>query len=485
MTIPAIKAIKKAHPSAEIDLLCNSTVRAVFEGSRCLSRIIEFNQKGLSGILNIANMLKTHQYRYAFLLQNAFGSALSTFLAGIPKRIGYSRDCRGFLLTDAISYSKQDKQMHHIHYYLHMLKSYGIEADYTFPYIEVQPQEVQKAQTLLKDYPKPILVICPGASFGMAKRWLPEYFSKVADEFIQRYRGCVLIMGSPAETETARAIITSTKEQGAIFDLTGRLSLRKTIAVISQSDCVLSNDSGLMHVAYAVGKPLVAIFGSTSPELTGPQGRLSRVLRASVPCSPCFQRTCKGHHLKCMALVTPEMVLQAIEEILPTKKAVFFDRDGTLCKDAHYLNKWEDFELLPYIESLAELKNRGFKLIGVTNQSGIARGKVKEEFVQDVNSLFISKYCFEHFYYCPHHPSELCHCRKPLPAMLFEAQADFGINLKASFVVGDKDADMLLAKMVGAKAIFVLTGQQTYSEYADYTASDLKEVVEIILKADT
>lgn len=485
MTLPAIKAIKKAHPSAEIDLLCNSTVRAVFEGSRCLSRIIEFKQKGLSGILNIAKLLKAHHYTHAFLLQNAFGSALSTFLAGIPIRIGYSRDCRGFLLTNPVSYSKQDRQMHHIHYYLHMLKSYGIEADYTFPYIELQLQEVQEAQLFLNDYPKPILAIAPGASFGMAKRWLPEYFAWVADEFIKMYHGCVLIAGSPAETETARAIVASATEQALIFDLTGRLSLRKTIAVISQCDCVLSNDSGLMHVAYAVGKPLVAIFGSTSPELTGPQGRLSKVLKASVPCSPCFARTCKEQHLKCMALVTPEMVLEAIKEILPTKKAVFFDRDGTLCKDAHYLSRWEDFELLPHIESLAELKNRGFKLIGVTNQSGIARGKVKEDFVKEVNALFTSKYDFEHFYYCPHHPSELCHCRKPLPAMLFEAQADFGINLRASFVVGDKDADMLLAKMVGAKAIFVLTGQQPHSQYADYTANDLKEVVDIILKADT
>jgi heptosyltransferase-2 len=130
---------------------------------------------------------------------------------------------------------------------------------------------------------------------------------------------------------------------------------------------------------------------------------------------------------------------------------------------------------------LNELKGKGFVLIGVSNQSGISRGIVDEQFVKEVNQVFIDKYGFDDFYYCPHGPDENCSCRKPEPGMLLSARADHRINLKESYVVGDKDADMLLAKAVGAKGILVKTGKQQESAHADFVVESLKDVVDLIV----
>ena len=128
------------------------------------------------------------------------------------------------------------------------------------------------------------------------------------------------------------------------------------------------------------------------------------------------------------------------------------------------------------------LKEKGFKLIGITNQSGIAKGIVNEEFVKEINSVFIKQYGFDDFYYCPHNPDDHCPCRKPEPEMLLRARVKHRIDLKKSFVVGDKEADMLLAEAVGAKGILVQTGEAKESQYADFIAKDLKEAVDWILE---
>jgi heptosyltransferase-2 len=183
-----------------------------------------------------------------------------------------------------------------------------------------------------------------------------------------------------------------------------------------------------------------------------------------------------------MHAITSDDVYLGIKKILPSKPAIFFDRDGTLCKDVGYLSKYDDLQIFRDIDDVKFLKERGFKLIGVSNQSGIARGLIKEDFVREVNKIFIERYDFDDFYFCPHHPAEHCPCRKPEPGMLLRARAKHGIDLKRSFVVGDKEADMILARAVGAKGIFVKTGQDKESLSADYAARDLREAVDFIIR---
>jgi heptosyltransferase-2 len=237
-----------------------------------------------------------------------------------------------------------------------------------------------------------------------------------------------------------------------------------------------------MHIAYGVGTPVVAIFGSTSPKLTGPAGEGNAVMRVDLECSPCFERDCARDYIRCMFGISSEEVFDNVRQLLPKKKAVFFDRDGTLCRDANYLATWDDFKLLPGVEKLKNLKNAGFQLIGVSNQSGIGRGLLQESFAKEVNQLFIDKYGFDDFYFCPHVPEDNCSCRKPQPGMLLKARACHGIDLKKSFVVGDKDADMLLAKSVGARGILVKTGQHTECASADTVVDDLNAAMKYISK---
>ncbi|MGO9379844.1 MAG: lipopolysaccharide heptosyltransferase II [Dissulfurispiraceae bacterium] len=482
MTLPALRAIRKFYSQAHITLLVKPLVASLFENSADVDEVIiyEAEFQGLAGKLRLAKMLRKKRFSRAILLQNAFDAALIAFLARIPERIGYDRDRRGFLLTRPVRYTNQDRDVHHIFYYLNLLTAAGIHAAYSHPWLRMTLRERLDARAKLSEIKRPILGINPGATYGSSKRWLPERFAEVAGWFIRETGGSVVIFGGKGEVPIAEEIHKQISINKLL--LAGKTSLRELMALVSECDVFVTNDSGPMHIAYALGTPLTAIFGSTSPELTGPVGEGHAVIRTKIDCSPCFERTCDKDYIKCMFGITSEDVYDNIRRLLPTKRAVFFDRDGTLCRDANYLNSWDDFELLPGVDRLKSLKEEGFELIGVSNQSGIAKGIVEEGFVGEVNKLFIDTYGFTDFYYCPHNPEDFCQCRKPEPEMLFNARAVYGIDLKRSFVVGDKDADMLLAKAVGARGILVKTGQQKDSAHADALVDDLDAAIKHIQK---
>jgi heptosyltransferase-2 len=177
-------------------------------------------------------------------------------------------------------------------------------------------------------------------------------------------------------------------------------------------------------------------------------------------------------------------VYLAVKQLLPRVPAVFFDRDGTLCVDMNYLRRRDDFKLLPGMDDLARLKEREFRLIGITNQSGIARGLVDEGFAAEINDLFVKRYGFDDFFCCPHLPEDNCSCRKPEPGMLHDARNKYGIDLRRSYVVGDKEADMMLARAAGATGVLVRTGQQSDSAHADHVVEGIRDAVDLILHSE-
>jgi heptosyltransferase-2 len=182
-----------------------------------------------------------------------------------------------------------------------------------------------------------------------------------------------------------------------------------------------------------------------------------------------------------MTDISDDDVFEAVRSLLPTRRAVFFDRDGTLCEDAHFLNDWQNFKEFDDISSINTLISHNYLLIGISNQSGIGRGIVGEAFTREVNDFYIRERGFTDFLFCPHHPDEGCSCRKPSPEMLLEARLRHGIDLRRSFVVGDRDADMILGRTVGAKSILVRTGKQQESRYADFVVGTLGEAVRLIV----
>ncbi len=486
MTMPALRALRASRPDAKISLLVKPWVSPLFEKDPNIDEIILYSDDyaGLIGRLRLAARLRNKDFCSAVLFQNAIDAAIIVALAGIPERIGYSRDGRGFLLSRSVPFDEHARSLHHIDYYLNLLSQAGLRTERSLPWLYLLLDERLGAREALSGLRRPVVGLNPGATYGSSKRWPSDRFAEVARRVMEDAEGSVVIFGGPSETGIADEISgrLGSRDGSQVMRLAGRTSLRELAAFISECDLLVTNDSGPMHIGYAVGTPLVAVFGSTSPELTGPPGNGNIVIRKTLDCAPCFERECGRGDLRCMDLITAEEVFEAARGLLKTRKAVFFDRDGTLCRDAHYLNSMDRLEIFPGVKSLRRLKKEGFALIGVTNQSGIARGLVDEGFVKRVDALFVDEYGFDGFYYCPHHPDEGCPCRKPEPGLLMQARREFGLDLKKSFVVGDKESDILLAKAVGATGILVRTGQKSDHAEEVEVADDLEAAVDIILR---
>jgi len=461
-------------------------VAPLFEKSPDIDDIVLYGDRyeGLFGKLRLAGALRREKYDRAILLQNAFDAALMAFLAGIPERIGYGRDFRNFLLTKPIHFHGEDRRMHHIEYYLELLRRAGIDASATVPWIELTLEERLSAREKLGGLKRPVVGINPGARFGPAKQWKPERFASLVKKIVEELGGSAVVFGGSGEAALASGIANlAGVEPSSAMVMAGKTTLRELAALISECDALVTTDSGPMHIGYATRTPLVAIFGSTSPKLTGPVGYGFKVVQHKTKCAPCFKRKCaEKEAMRCMDAVSVEEVFEALRGILPKNKAVFFDRDGTLCEYSEYLNGWDKFKVMDDIISLIDLIINNYLLIGITNQSGIARGIVDEDFARKANAVFTGKYQFRDFYYCPHHPDEHCPCRKPEPEMLLRARAEHRVDLKSSYMVGDRDSDMLLARAVGAKAVLIDSERADDARaHADFIARSLTEAVSWIL----
>ncbi len=526
LTIPAINSVRRAFPDAHISLLVKPWVAEIFKESPDINEIILYEERfnSFSGKFKLARMLKARGFSTAILLQNAFDAAFITWLAGIPDRIGYSRDYRRLFLTRPVPVKKDILKQHQVYYYLNLLKeSLNILPENTESLLFLTEEEIRQAKTLLNkslnlNQESPLIGINPGATYGSAKRWMPERFAELIQRIINELNGRVVIFGSKSEAGIAQEIIQKIEIEKirswedksfsasqplsfltsppansglrpCILNVAGKTNLRELTALISECDTFITNDSGPMHIASALLVPVAAIFGSTDRTVTGPLGNGHKIVSKDIPCSPCMKRECpvsttrfREEHLKCMTDITSDDVFNALKEILPKEKAVFLDRDGTLIEDTGYLNSFSNLKIFPGVkEALQGLKRAGFKLIGVTNQSGIARGLVSEEFVNASNAYLQENLGIDSFYYCSHHPDSGCQCRKPGPMFLRKARLEHRINLKASYVIGDTTIDILLAKAVNAKGILVLTGHDKESEQADFVAQNLTEAVDWIL----
>ena len=294
MTMPALRALRKELPDTKISLLVKPWVAPLFENNPFIDDIILYEDKytGISGKFRLSSVLRTRSFCSSVLFQNAFDAALIAFLSGIPQRIGYNRDWRGFLLTDSIPSNNDDRKMHHIEYYLNILRQAGIDAEFSLPYIYLSLNERIRARDLLKGLKRPVIGINPGASYGSTKRWQPEKFAEVSRKIISGLEGSVVIFGGQSETGIAEEITSKFQISNFKFQIlnkAGKTDLRELSALISECDVFLTNDSGPMHIGYAVRTPLVAIFGSTDPELTGPVGKGNTVVRKILTAVPALK----------------------------------------------------------------------------------------------------------------------------------------------------------------------------------------------------
>ncbi|MHC1743274.1 MAG: lipopolysaccharide heptosyltransferase II [Syntrophobacteraceae bacterium] len=315
MTTPAMAAVRASFPNAEIVVTANPMVSEIFKPHPSCDRVIVFDKKGkdrgLRGLARFAAGLRRESFDLAILFQNAMEAALMAYLAGIPRRLGYRRDMRGMLLTHGVSCGRHERQLHHTDYYLHLLRAYGIEGGDGALYLTSTDAERDWASEVLKQ--TSWIAINPGASYGSAKRWFPDRFAAVADVLAKQYAAGIVITGGPSELDLGNDIEAAM--QGACLNLVGRTTVRQMMAVLSRCRLMVTNDSGPMHVAAALGVPVVALFGPTDHTTTSPLAPMHRVVRKETDCAPCLKRACPTDH-RCMTAIDVDDVLKAARQLL-------------------------------------------------------------------------------------------------------------------------------------------------------------------------
>lgn len=311
-------ALKRDHPDARLDVLAPPWTLPVLgfmpEVDGGIIQPVPRRALQLRERRSLGRRLRGHGYEWAIVLPNSLKAALIPYWAGIPLRTGYVGEGRWWLLNDARQLDRRllPRTVDRFVALAGPPKSVQFPVMET-PSLDVEPSHARKAlaDLGLKPPRRPVLGLCPGAEYGPAKQWPAESFAALARTYL-RDGWAVWLFGSPADEQVGRAVAEAA---GGCLDLTGRTSLAQAIALMSQCSAVVSNDSGLMHVAAGLGKPLVGIFGSSSPKMTPPLSTKARVVSLSLPCSPCYRRECPLGHLKCLRELSPGMVHDALEEL--------------------------------------------------------------------------------------------------------------------------------------------------------------------------
>jgi heptosyltransferase-2 len=320
MAIPTLETIRVSKPNDEICVLARPVVADLFSGQRFTDRILQYDfrgkHRGWLGRERLAAELRNEKFDIAVLLQNAFEAAWLVWRANIPVRIGYARDARRPLLTKPIPAPKEGEiPSHESHYYLELLHRVGwASTPGAIPPIRllVSEEARQRGDSTLRAVGARENVwrcaIAPGASYGAAKCWPPERFAQLADRLISECAADVIFFGTPGEKEIENRIRSHMKSRA--IPLVGETSMRELAALLASCSVFIGNDSGAMHVAAAVGLPVIGIFGSTNPEGTSPVTEQFTLIRHAVPCSPCFLRRCPVDH-RCMTRISVDSVFAA------------------------------------------------------------------------------------------------------------------------------------------------------------------------------
>ena len=321
MSLPALQALRHRLPDAHIAILARPGVSAIFAREGFADEIIPYTAargaKDMAAKWALAQVLRSKRYDTAILLQNAFEAAALVRAAGIQRRIGYNRDGRAWLLTDAVPVPKAGEiPKHERFYYLELLRRAGILS-------ELPPSESirmsgfsESAATGCAVFAqlgwKSVVGISPGAAYGTAKRWLPERFVEAAAAF----QSPVAVFGTSDEAVLCQSIAADLVRAGRqAKSFAGETSLAEFIDLVAACRLYLTNDSGGMHIASALGVPTVAIFGATDDTGTGPTGPFAQVVRHPVECSPCLLRECPIDH-RCMTGVSAKRVVAAARHIM-------------------------------------------------------------------------------------------------------------------------------------------------------------------------
>jgi heptosyltransferase-2 len=304
MALPAVRNLKTMLEDDPLAVAAPEKLAALWQKCPFVDQVIALEKP--RNLPATARQLRGGKFGSAVLLPNSLRSAAEAWQAGIPQRLGYARGGRGLLLTHTLpAPARNPARLHQRFYYLDLVTALGAPGDPSLPKLRKEPTTVSGSRGL-------VLAICPGAEYGPAKRWPVENFVVVARHFIATRKAKIILLGAPVDMPIAEEF---TRQLPEAENRVGKTSLAEFMAALVSARLVLCNDSGAMHLASALGVPTLAVFGSTEPQLTGPMGPRSRVLRHHVPCSPCFLRECPID-FACMKGISPELAIVTAETML-------------------------------------------------------------------------------------------------------------------------------------------------------------------------
>jgi heptosyltransferase-2 len=317
MSLPALAAVRSRFPAAHIAILARPWVAGLYRHETFADEIIPYAPRTWADRLRIAGQLRGRGFDCAVLFQNAFEAALVAWLARIPRRIGYARDGRAWLLTHPVAPPRPGElHPHESFYYLNLPRSMGWVREWpSEPLVRLAGAEAARAAGRARlQSAQPVIGVSPGAAYGNAKRWFPERFAAAAAALAAELGARVALFGSPGERplcEEVRLRMAGVE----VSNFAGEIPLEEFIERAAACCLFLTNDSGAMHIASALGVPTVTVFGATNHITTGPTGPNARIVRRSVECSPCLLRECPIDH-RCMAAVEVASVVETALELL-------------------------------------------------------------------------------------------------------------------------------------------------------------------------
>jgi len=321
LTYPTVQKLKSLFPHSHLAILIPSHLIDLWKTFPNVDEIIPFQKRRVIGSIwediNLSQSLMERKFDLALILPRSFRSAFHIYLARIPIRIGYKAEGRSLFLTHRIRRTKEILHSHRVHYFQKLTEPFGKVEASPFPRIFLREEDRRWAEQALKDWNlsdgRLLIGMNPGATYGMAKCWYPERFGELGKRILNKWKATVLLFGKEEERPIAEEILQHLRGGG--IDLTGKTNLLQLAALLERCQLLVANDTGTMHVATAVGTPVVALFGSTDPSATGPWGDGHVVIRKDVPCSPCLKRICPTDH-RCLELITVDEVEEAVDRKL-------------------------------------------------------------------------------------------------------------------------------------------------------------------------
>ncbi len=328
MSQPLLATLKSIYPHCQIDVLASPWVAPIYRACAEVNQVIEarLEHKQLQWGLRkqLAKQIEANQYQACFVLPNSLKSALVPWLANIPLRIGYRGEMRFGLINVALDNPRKINRPPMANHYLALSNaldhSVGINGNaIANPKLNVSTaaqQSINEKLQVARIPQQSIYVLCPGAEYGVTKRWPTEHFASLAQQIINNEPDAhVILLGSKGDHALGESIQAQVQNATQIHNWCGNTSLDEAIALIGMSKVLISNDSGLMHIGAALKVSQVAIFGSSDPHHTPPLSDKAKVIWLNLPCSPCHKRECPLGHLKCLKDILPENVMSAIQTL--------------------------------------------------------------------------------------------------------------------------------------------------------------------------